>query len=242
MKKALTITGSAFLRILKFVKPGVKEYEAESELSHEFIRKGAAGSAYLPIVATGKNACTLHYTQNNGTCRAGDLLLLDFGAEYFNYAADCSRTIPVSGKFTPRQKDCYNAVLRVLKKAMTLAVPGTSINELNKKTGRLLEKEMLRLGLFTARDVRNQPKSKPVYKRYFMHGISHFIGLDVHDVGFKHTVLKKGMVLSCEPALYIPEENLGIRLENELLVDKTPVNLSAEIPVEPEEIEKLMRR
>jgi Xaa-Pro aminopeptidase len=242
LKEAIEITRKAFLRTLKIVKPGITEYQVEAEITHEFLWNKASGHAYAPIIASGKNACTLHYISNDQTCQNGQLLLMDFGAEYGNYAADCTRTIPVNGKFTKRQKECYQAVLRVLEKTMTLFTPGRTIEEINKKTNQLLEAEMIRLGLFSSRDVKNQNPGKPMFAHFFMHGVSHFIGLDVHDVGFKYTRLKKGMVLTCEPGLYIPEENIGIRIENNVLVDDKPVNLMKDFPVKPEEIEHLMKR
>lgn len=240
--KACEITEKAFRRVLSFVRPGVMEYEIEAEIIHEFIRNGAQGHAYDPIVASGKNACVLHYIKNDARCKDGDLLLLDFGAEYANYAADCSRTIPVNGKFTRRQLDCYNAVLRVMKKATRLLVPGTTIDEVYKKVCALMEKEMVGLKLFSKKGAVDPDTKSPLYMKYFMHGVSHFVGLDVHDAGTKYMKLKKGMVLSCEPGIYIPKENIGIRLENIVLVDETPVDLMAGIPIEAEEIMKLMRR
>ena len=240
MQHACNITEKAFNRILKFVKPGVKEYEVEAEITHEFLIKKASGHSYSPIVASGANACILHYEENNKECKDGDLLLLDFGAEYANYAADCSRTIPVNGKFTQRQKDCYNAVLRVMKQAKKMLVPGTTIDKYHKEVCKIMEKEMIGLGLFIEEDVKKQDKEKPLYFKYYMHGTSHFMGLDVHDVGTKQHILQKGMVLSCEPGIYIPEENIGIRIENDIVVDDEPIDLMKNIPIEVEEIEKLM--
>ncbi|MCD4665134.1 MAG: Xaa-Pro dipeptidase, partial [Bacteroidales bacterium] len=240
LKKACDITDSAFRRILKFVKPGVKEYEIEAEITHEYLKNGARGHAYQPIVASGKNALVLHYIENKDECKNGELLLMDFGAEYGNYAADCSRTIPVNGKFTDRQKDCYEAVLRVQKKAIKLYTPGNTIDKVNKEVWTMMEKEMIDLGLFTKNDVKNQDKEKPLYTKYLMHGVAHFIGLDVHDVGGKYQEFKKGMVLTCEPGLYIKEEGIGIRIENNIIVDDKPVDLMAGIPSEIEEIEKMM--
>ncbi|UBM63309.1 aminopeptidase P N-terminal domain-containing protein [Candidatus Sulfidibacterium hydrothermale] len=243
IQKACEITNKAFRRILQFTKPGVYEYEVEAEITHEFIRNGATGHGYAPIVASGKSACVLHYTENDKTCHDGDLLLMDFGAEYANYTADLSRTIPVNGKFTPRQKELYNAVLRVMKEVKKLYVPGNTINTINEKTNQLMEKEMIRLGLFTEEEVKNQDDNNPLFKKYFMHGTSHFMGLDVHDVGAKHEPLQPGMVLTCEPGIYIPEEKTGIRIENDILVtEKEPVDLMADFPIEPEEIEKLMQQ
>lgn len=240
MKEACAITKVAFDRVLKATRPNLYEYEIEAEMSYAFLKNGASGHAYAPIVASGKNACALHYVDNDALCKDGDLLLMDFGAEYANYAADCSRTIPVNGKFTDRQKVCYQSVLTVLKKAQKLLVPGTTINKINKQVNLLMEEEMVNLGLFTREDVQKQNPASPMYFKYFMHGTSHFIGLDVHDVGGKDMPLEKGMVLSCEPGLYIAEENLGIRLENDILVDDDPVNLTLDIPIEIDEIEALM--
>ena len=241
MQKACDITASAFERILKFVKPGVKEYEVEAEMTHEFIRKGARGHAYPPIVGSGKNALVLHYTENSDTCNDGDLLLMDFGAEYGHYAADCSRTIPVNGKFSKRQKACYEAVLRVQKEATKLFVPGNSIDKVNKKVWKMMENEMIGLGLFSEEDVKKQDESNPMYFKYLMHGVDHFIGLDVHDVGDKYQPFEKGMVLTLEPGIYIEDEGIGIRIENNIVVDDEPVDLMAGIPREVEEIEALMK-
>lgn len=240
--KACEITGSAFNRVLNFVKPGVMEYEVEAEITHEFIRNGANGHAYPPIIASGADTCILHYNSNDKKCQDGDLLLLDFGAEYANYAGDCSRTIPVNGKFTPRQKQVYEAVLRVLRKASRMLVPGTTIDKYHAEVCKIMEKELIGLGLFTAEDVANQDPANPLYFKYYMHGTSHFMGLDVHDVGTKQHTLAKGMVLSCEPGIYIAEEGIGIRLENDILVDDEPLDLMVHIPVEPDEIEAMMRR
>ncbi|MCF8369647.1 MAG: aminopeptidase P N-terminal domain-containing protein [Bacteroidales bacterium] len=242
IQKACTITNSAFKRILKFLHPGVKEYEVEAEMIHEFIINGARGHAYQPIVASGKNGLVLHYTENKDECRDGDLLLMDFGAECENYAADCSRTIPVNGKFTARQKDCYNAVLRVQKKAIPLFVPGNTIDNINREVWKMMEEEMISLKLFSKHDVANQNPKKPLYSSYLMHGVAHFIGLDVHDVGNKYEKFKRGMVLTIEPGLYIREEGIGIRIENNIMVDDVPVDLTAEIPREVEEIEDLMKK
>ncbi|KAF0201076.1 MAG: Xaa-Pro [Bacteroidetes bacterium] len=242
IERACEITGDAFGRILNFVKPGVKEYEVEAEIAHEFIRNGASGHAYPPIVASGENNCILHYNQNDQECKDGDLLLLDFGAEYANYAGDCSRTIPVNGKFTPRQRQVYEAVLRVLRKASKMLVPGTTIDKYHAEVCKFIEAELIGLGLFTRKDVENQDPANPLFFKYYMHGTSHFMGLDVHDVGSKQYPLRKGMVLSCEPAIYIPEEGFGIRLENDILVDTEPIDLMAHIPIEPDDIEALMAK
>jgi len=240
MREASDITAKAFQRILKFVKPGVTEYEVEAEITHEFICNKATGHAYPPIIASGKNACVLHYVENNKACKNGDLLLMDFGAEYANYAADCTRTIPVNGKFTPRQRECYEAVLRVMKKAISWLTPGTTINRVNERVEKLLQEEHIKLGLYSQEDADNQDSKKPLLKKYYPHGTCHFIGLDVHDVGERITVLEEGMVLTCEPGIYIPEENIGIRIENDIVVNLKPIDLMEHIPKEVEEIENLM--
>jgi len=242
MQKACDITNEGFYRILHFVKPGVKEYEVEAELTHEFLWNKASGHAYAPIIASGKSACILHYVENNKECKDGDLLLIDFGAEYVNYAADCTRTIPVNGKFNSRQKDCYNAVLRVMNKAISIMTPGTTINQINELVEAMLQEEHIKLGLYSKEDVTNQDPANPIVKKYYPHGTSHFIGLDVHDVGDRTIVLEEGMVLTCEPGLYIPEENIGIRIENDIVVAIKPFDLMHHIPREIEEIENLMQK
>ena len=241
IKKAGEITGKAFERVCEFVSSGVREYEVQAQIEYVFTMMGANGNAYRPIIASGANACVLHYIDNDMVCNEGDLLLMDFGAEYTNYAADVTRTIPVNGKFTQRQKECYQAVLKVHDQAVQLLVPGTSIDAFNKEVNKLMEEEMIRLGLFSKKDVEKQDQQKPLYMKYFMHGTSHPIGLDVHDVGSKYDPIEAGMVLTCEPGLYIREENIGIRIENNILVTKDdPVNLTEHIPATVEEIEAIM--
>jgi Xaa-Pro aminopeptidase len=241
MRYSCQITGNAFNRVLKFVKPDIHEFEIEAEITHEFLKAGAVGHAYYPIVASGENACFLHYITNRSKCNDGDMLLLDFGAEFANYAADCSRTIPVNGKFTPRQRDVYNATLRVFQKARHLMVKGTTITLIQKQVCKLWEEEHIKLGLYSMEDVRRQNPEEPLYQKYYMHGISHFLGLDVHDVGSKNVLLEPGMVLTCEPGIYIREEGLGIRLENDILVThEEPIDLMKHIPMEIDEIENLM--
>jgi Xaa-Pro aminopeptidase len=241
IQQACNITEKGFRRLLKFVKPGVMEYEIEAELIHEFISNRSRGFAYGPIVASGPNACVLHYVDNNKECKAGDVILLDVAAEYANYASDLTRCLPVSGKFTARQKQVYNAVLRVMKAATAMLTVGNTIPDYHKAVGRLMEKELVDLGLLTMEDIKKQNPEWPAYKKYFMHGTSHFLGLDVHDVGDFNRKLEAGMVFTCEPGIYIPEENLGIRLENDILVsDKGPQDLMKNIPLEAEEIETLM--
>jgi Xaa-Pro aminopeptidase len=241
IKTACAITGKGFKRLLKFIKPGVWEYEIEAELIHEFIRNRSKGFAYQPIIATGKNACVLHYIQNNTQCQAGDVVLLDVAAEYANYKSDLTRALPVSGRFTPRQKDVYNAVLRVFKAAKQMLFVGNNLPEYHKAVGELMEKELVDLKLISINDIKNQDPKWPAYKKYFMHGTSHFLGLDVHDVGDFNRKLEEGMIFTCEPGIYIPNENLGIRLENDILVtNQGPVDLMEDIPIEAEEIEELM--
>jgi Xaa-Pro aminopeptidase len=238
---ACDITEKAFLRVMKFIKPGVYEHEIEAEIQHEFLRNRATGPAYSSIIASGKNACVLHYIENNRECKDGDLILMDFGAEYGNYSADLTRTIPVNGKFTQRQKDVYNAVLRVMKAATNLLVVGNNWEDYHEQVGELMTPELVQLGLLTQEEVDNQDPEKPAYKKYFMHGTSHFLGLDTHDVGDRYTPFAAGMVFTCEPGIYIPEENIGVRIENDILVTADgPVDLMANIPREVEEIEALM--
>lgn len=243
LKQACGITKKGFERVLKFVSPGKLEFEIQAEIDHEFTINRANGHGYAPIIASGKNACVLHYIENDKECKDGDLLLMDFGAEYAYYSADLSRTIPVNGKFTKRQKECYNAVLRVFKEAKKLYIPGNCINKVNDEVNKMMESEMIKLGLFTQEEVEKQDQDMPLYKKYFMHGTAHFLGLDVHDVGAKHEPFKTGMVLTCEPAIYIREEDIGVRIENDILITENgPVDLMEDIPIEVEEIEKLMQR
>ncbi|MCX7767596.1 MAG: aminopeptidase P N-terminal domain-containing protein [Flavobacteriales bacterium] len=242
IRKACQITGQAFERVLRFVRPGVREYEVEAEIIHEFIRLGAQGHAYQPIIASGPNACVLHYNANSAVCEDGHLLLLDFGAEYAHYASDLSRTIPVNGRFTPRQKAVYEAVMRVMNHAKSLLRPGTLYSEYEKEVGACMTEELIGLGLLQKEEVARQDPQKPLYKKYFMHGTSHFLGLDVHDSGNRDFPMAAGMIFTCEPGIYIPEEGLGIRLENDiLLTDHGPVDLMAHIPLLPDDIEKAMQ-
>lgn len=243
MQKAIDITEKAFRKVMSSIEPGQKEYKVESEVIRTFIGNGASGHAYEPIIATGKNACVLHYIDNDQVCEDGDVILMDFGAEYANYAADLTRSIPVNGKFTKRQKDVYNAVLKVMIAAKQMLVPGNTLDELNKEVGLIMEKELIQLGLITEEDIKNQNPDYPAYKKYFMHGTSHHLGLDVHDLSNRYDPFLPGMVFTCEPGIYIHEENLGIRLENDILItDEGPVDLMANIPIEVEEIEALMAR
>ncbi|MGB4654540.1 MAG: aminopeptidase P family protein [Bacteroidales bacterium] len=241
MKIACGITRDAFLRVLKMVKPGVMEYEVEAEYTHEFIRQGANGHAFDPIIASGKDTCVLHYINNNKECKDGDLLLMDVGADYGNYAADMSRTIPINGKFSKRQKQVYMSVLDVLNQATALLVPGSCIDKWHKQVCKLIENELVKLGLLTSFDIENQNPDSPAFFKYYMHGSGHFLGLDTHDTGSKFQTFVPGMVITCEPGIYIPDENIGIRLENDILItDNQPVNLMSDIPILPEEIEKIM--
>ena len=239
LTKACNVTRDAFVRVLQAVKPGMWEYEIEAEITHEFIRLGCT-HAYQPIIAGGVNACSLHYNTNDALLRAGDLLLMDFGAEYANYAADCTRTIPVSGKFTPRQRQVYEAVLRLQRHALRLLVPGSTINEVNAEMNELATREMINLGLFTETDLEHQDPDHPLRIKYLMHGVTHYTGLDVHDVGWRDQPLEPGMVLTFEPAIYIREEGIGIRLEDNIVVGYPSFNLMDDIPIEPDEIEEMM--
>jgi len=243
IQEACNITGKAFDKVMRFVKPGVMEYEVEAEIIHEFIRNRANGHSYNPIIASGASACILHYVENNKPCKDGDLILLDFGAEYANYAGDLSRTIPANGKFTPRQKEVYNATLRVMKFAISKLVIGTTIDAYHAEVCKKMEQELIGLGLFTIEDVKKQAPNAPLFMKYYPHGTSHFMGLDVHDVGCKQELLQDGMVFSCEPGIYIPEEGIGIRIENDILITKNgPVDLMKHIPLEVEEIEAIMTK
>ena len=241
IQQACNITDKGFRRVLEFVEPGVMEYEIEAEFAHEFLRNRSKGFAYEPIIGGGYNACVLHYLSNNKPCKDGDLILVDVGAEYANYASDMTRCVPVNGKFTKRQKQVYDAVLRVLNEASSLLVPGNTFDEYEKEAAKMIEFELIGLGLLDKHDVAKQDAKSPLYKKYFMHGTSHHMGLDVHDLVDRERVFEKGMVVTCEPGIYIREENLGIRLENDLLMtDNSPINLMQNIPIEVEEIEQIM--
>jgi Xaa-Pro aminopeptidase len=243
MRKAVAITGKAFQRVCGFLKPGVKEYEIEAEITHEFLRNGSRGHAYTPIIASGYSACVLHYITNDQVCQDGDVILMDFGCEYGGYASDLTRCLPVNGRFTDRQRAVYNAVLRVKNEATSLLRPGTILAEYHKEVGRIMESELIGLGLLDKTDVKHQDPEKPLYKKYFMHGTSHFLGLDVHDVGLWNQPIAEGMVFTVEPGIYLREEKLGIRLENDVLVTSgAPDDLFKDIPVEAEAVEELMHR
>ena len=241
MQNACNITEKGLRRILPFINPGVMEYEIEAELMHEFLRNRSTGFAYQPIIGSGRDSCVLHYIENNKECKEGDILLMDFGAEYANYASDLTRTVPVNGKFSDRQKAVYNSVLHVMKEATKMLVPGTIFKEYNKEVGEIMEVELIKLGLLDKHDVLKQDPKNPLFKKYFMHGTSHYLGLDVHDVGNFDWPMKEGMVFTCEPGIYILEEELGIRLENDILVTADgPDDLMKNIPIESDEIEDLM--
>ena len=241
LQEACNITEQAFRRVLKFVKPGVRENEIEAEFIHEFIRNGSRGFAYEPIIASGKNSCVLHYIENDKACHDGDILLLDVGAEYANYNADMTRSIPVNGRFTDRQKAVYNAVLRVKREAMKLLRPGVLYFEYHKEVQKIMEKELIDLKLIDKDDIKKQDADKPLFMKYFMHGTGHQLGLDVHDVGNMYHRMEEGQVWTVEPGIYIREEGLGIRIENNVVIQSDGVlDLMKNIPIEIEEIEDLM--
>ncbi len=241
LQEACDITAAGFRRLLGFVKPGVGEWEVEAELLHEFVRRKSRGFAYNPIIGTGKNACVLHYLDNHAVCQDGDCLLLDVAAEWGNYNADLTRTIPVNGKFTKRQRKVYNAVLRVFRASCDFLRPGVYQKDWNKHAGELMTKELVDLKLLKMKDVKKQDPEKPLYKKYFMHGLGHHLGLDVHDVGPGTKPVEVGNVFTVEPGLYIREENLGVRLENDIVIGKSKnTDLMAGIPIEADEIEALM--
>ncbi len=242
LKHACDITNAGFRRVLDFVKPGVWEYEIEAEYLHEFIKSRSDGFAYTPIIASGNNANVLHYIENNNQCKDGELILMDVGASYANYSSDMSRTIPVNGTFTKRQKQVYNAVLKVKNEATKMLVPGTMWKEYHVEVGKLMTSELIDLGLLDKADVQNENPEWPAYKKYFMHGTSHHIGLDTHDYGILWEPMQAGNVFTVEPGIYLPEEGFGIRLEDDVVIQKSgePINLMENIPIEVEEIEELM--
>ncbi|MFT5884220.1 MAG: Xaa-Pro aminopeptidase [Arcticibacterium sp.] len=241
IKKAIEISKIALIHFAAKLKPDAREFELEAELTYHFLLNRSRGHAFQPIVASGKNACVLHYISNNETCKTGDLVLLDFGAEYGNYNADLTRCLPVSGKFTERQKEVYNAVLRVFKFAKKRLVTGNTMLKLRDEVGKCMENELIKLGLFTIEDVMNQDAKKPLYIKYFPHGVSHYLGLDVHDVGPPSTPFKPGMLFTCEPGIYILEEGIGIRLENDILItEEGNIDLCESIPIETREIEAFL--
>ena len=242
IQKACNITNKGFRRILNFVKPGVWEYEIEAEFIHEFLNNRSKRFAYTPIIATGNNANILHYIENNKQCKDGELILLDVGAEYANYSSDMTRTIPVSGRFTKRQRDIYNAVLNVKNQATKMLVPGADWKQYHIEVGKLMTSELLSLGLLDKSDVENESDENPAYKKYFMHGTSHHMGLDTHDYGLLDEPMQANMVFTVEPGIYLPDEGFGIRLEDDVVIQETgnPINLMQNIPIEIEEIEELM--
>ena len=242
IQQAINITEKGFRRVLGFIKPGVWEYEIEAEFVNEFIKNRSKGFAYSPIIASGRNSNVLHYTQNNSKCQSGDLILIDVGAEYGNYASDMTRTIPVSGKFTPRQRRVYDAVRKIGEESMQLLVPGTLIKEYNEEVGKIMSSALIDLGLLDKKDLNIKDKKNPAYKKYYMHGTSHHLGLDTHDYGLIEEPIEPNMVLSVEPGIYIPEESFGIRIEEDVVVQEKggPINLTKNIPKDPDEIEFLM--
>ncbi|GGE38223.1 aminopeptidase P family protein [Psychroflexus planctonicus] len=242
MQKACNITEKAFRRVLEFTKPGVNEFEIEAEVMHEFLLNRSKGFAYTPIIASGKNACVLHYIENKDVCKEGELILFDFGAEYANYASDMSRTIPVSGKYTKRQKEVYNKVNQVKNDATKMLVPGTDWEQYHVEVGKLMTSALLDLGLLDKADVQNENPDWPAYKKYFMHGTSHHIGLDTHDYGLLYEPMQANQIFTVEPGIYIPEEGFGIRLEDDVVIQEKgePFNLMRNIPIEADEIEEIM--
>jgi Xaa-Pro aminopeptidase len=244
MQQACNITEKGFRRVLAFTKPGVMEYEIEAEFIHEFIRNRSKGFAYGPIIASGNNANVLHYVENNQECKDGDLILFDVAAEYANYSSDLSRTIPVNGRYTNRQKEVYNAVLRVKNEATKMLTPGTLWKQYHVEVGKLMTSELLGLGLLDKADVQNEKPEWPAYKKYFMHGTSHHLGLDTHDYGLLYEPMEPNMVFTVEPGIYIPAEGFGIRLEDNLVIQPQgePFNLMGTIPIEADEIESLMNQ
>ena len=244
IQNACNITEKGYRRLLSFVKPNVTEYEIEAELSHEFLRNRSKGFAYTPIIASGKNANVLHYIENNQQCHAGDLILLDVGAEYANYSSDMTRMIPVSGRFSDRQKAVYQAVLNVKNEATKMLVPSTLWKQYHVEVGKIMTSELLGLGLLDKADVQNETEEKPAYKKYFMHGTSHHLGLDTHDYGLLYEPMKANMIFTVEPGIYLPDEGFGIRLEDDVIIQENgePFNLMRNIPIEIDEIESLMNR
>lgn len=243
IKKAAKISIHGFKRVLEKVEPGIKEYALEAELSYNLIKEGAQRHAFKPIVASGANACALHYNNNDDICKEGDMILMDFGVCYGNYNSDTTRCFPVNGKFSPRQKEVYAAVLRCLKKGSKLLKPGVVPKDYEEQMAKLVESELVGLGLISQEDIDQQDPDHPLYKKYFMHGTAHHIGLDVHDVGLYSRPFEKGMVLTCEPGIYIAEEGIGCRLENDYLITMDGnINLTEDMPIEIAAIEQFMKR
>jgi len=242
IKRAINITAGGFHEVLKMIKPGTWEFEIEGTILKHFLSNRANGFSFEPIIASGASACVLHYVKNDKQCKDGDLMLLDFGADYANYAGDMTRCFPVNGRFSKRQKEVYDAVLRVNYAATKLLVPGRTLDEYNREAALIMQDELLSLGLITRDDIAKENPNWPAYKKYFPHGTGHFLGIDVHDIGARYGKLDEGMVITCEPGIYIAEEGLGIRIENDILITKNgPVNLMAGIPIETEEIEEVMQ-
>jgi len=243
IKEVCDITEKAFRRLLGFIQPGVWEYEVEAEIVHEFMRNRSRGPVFETIVASGIDSCTLHYVRNDKQCNDGDLVLIDFGAEYANFASDVTRTVPVNGKFSKRQKEVYNAVLKIQKAAIKMLKPGNTLEKYQKDVSKLVEAELIRLGVLKKAEVKKQSEDSPLYKKFFPHGTSHHLGLDVHDYGDKYRKFVPGMVLTCEPGIYIRDEAIGVRIENDILITKNePIDLTETIPREVEEIETLMNK
>jgi len=243
IKEVCDITEKAFRRLLGFIQPGVWEYEVEAEIVHEFMRNRSRGPVFETIVASGIDSCTLHYVRNDKQCNDGDLVLIDFGAEYANFASDVTRTVPVNGKFSKRQKEVYNAVLKIQKAAIKMLKPGNTLEEYQKDVSKLVEAALIRLGVLQKAEVKKQSEDSPLYKKFFPHGTSHHLGLDVHDYGDKYRKFVPGMVLTCEPGIYIRDEAIGVRIENDILITKNePIDLTETIPREVEEIETLMNK
>ncbi len=241
IQHACQITEKTFRRLLGFIRPGVREYEIEAEIYHEFIRNRSRGPAFASIVASGSDSCVLHYIKNDKQCQDGDVVLIDFGAEYANYNSDVTRTLPVNGKFSKRQREVYDAVLKVQKAAIQLLKPGNTLDAYHKEVGQIMEAELIRLGLLDPAEVKKQSKDDPLYKKFFPHGASHHLGLDVHDYGDKYRKFEPGMVFTCEPGIYIKDEAIGVRIENNILItENEPLDLTASIPREADEIEDLM--
>jgi Xaa-Pro aminopeptidase len=242
IQEACNITEKGYRRILNFVKPNIMEYEIEAEFAHEFLRNRSKGFAYTPIIASGNNANVLHYIENNQQCKAGDLILLDVGAEYANYSSDMTRMVPVSGRFSDRQKEVYNAVLRVKNEAAKMLIPGTLWKQYHVEVGKIMTSELLGLGLIDKTDVQNEKPDWPAYKKYFMHGTSHHMGLDTHDYGLLHESMQANMVFTVEPGIYIPAEGFGIRIEDDMVIQEKgeAFNLMRNIPIEVDEIESIM--
>ncbi len=242
VQHAIDITGKTFERLMKFIRPGVHEYEIEAEIWHSFLQNRASGPAYHSIIASGDNARTLHYISNNAVCKSGDLVLMDFGAEYAHYCADLTRTVPVSGKFTPRQKQVYNACLHLHNYAKSLLKPGITIVDYTDKVGKEATREFIKIGLLTKAAVKNEDPEQPLYRKYLYHGISHHLGLDVHDLGTRTAPIQGGMLFTVEPGIYIEEEHMGVRIENNCWITKNgPVDLMKKIPITVDEIERCMK-